>query len=951
MSQLMAYLQIAVGVALVVLDVWIPGTAAIGYAMIVGGVLSLAAGFLFAASQTQAGDAQQSPTYGFDVGNPVKGDSCLAIIYSNDLATSKPGHKIQPVYLSLFTSPRGFEVGDDDAKIISSQGQGLSCLLALGEGPIVDVSDIRANDEPLYDEQADYKVPGTPNGTATKFTIPLKRVEIDSVRLTVQCPSVASMAVIGNRFQRASGSFVTDGYVAGDSFTTSGFTNAANNGTFSIFSVAPLQITILPNPLINEAATATKILTHVPTLRGWLTRSKTELCAQGDGSKILFVKDITSASFVTENALRFSGPASVVTDAQIETLTTGIRPHAWFEAGPRDGSTTRCFINTQVPMSVGGQLNMTWTERFCTGFTPSINATTKELLLTFATAPATGTKITASFRRRRFPGLRLEWRRGGDNQLPIPDFNAVRNTVGMSAVPLVQDGVGIPFTTSEEVDDIIVDVVSGDGGFTQYDVTTGDRSGVAAQFKITWRACTANGTPTGPTFTLRDPSGIQKTGKSLIEFEMRGDQLSRKYYSVSIRNVLRENVDTYGDTQASSELKSFTRQRYLVTVTRTSKVNGSQYVLDAIALLSYQKVLDVPLLYPGIALLGIHAMASERLNGAAPRISCRVQGLSKVKSYSAQGGWVSTATNQANRVWAAIDLITNRRYGGGQQFTLEANIDTTSAILAADWCDALLTLPGNATEKRSVIDYVIDTRASLMEHVRNMLLPARVIPVLRGNVWGFVIDRDVTLFNADGSDAVPVVYDDTSAGRTMKDSMSCSHQPITSQITELQVVYYDRDDDFEQNEIWRAPTQPAADRRIERAQLHGTARITEATRYTEFLYQKQIQQGAQIGWAMAPGGLRLQAGDVVRVISQRLGIDFYVRVTKWEVDSSENMIVRVEAAQYIPAVYGQNFASQTILYRNPSAGQSATLGASGTVGANGQVIYSPRIPAVVRRVA
>jgi len=54
---------------------------------------------------------------------------------------------------------------------------------------------------------------------------------------------VISMSVTGgNTFTRASGSFITDGFLTGMTFTSTGFTNGGNNSTFVISTVSATEI-------------------------------------------------------------------------------------------------------------------------------------------------------------------------------------------------------------------------------------------------------------------------------------------------------------------------------------------------------------------------------------------------------------------------------------------------------------------------------------------------------------------------------------------------------------------------------------------------------------------------------------------------------------------------------------------------------------------------------------
>lgn len=55
---------------------------------------------------------------------------------------------------------------------------------------------------------------------------------------------------------RATGSFITDGVVVGQKIVTSGFTNAANNGTFTVDTVTALQVTTIEQTLVTESSAA-----------------------------------------------------------------------------------------------------------------------------------------------------------------------------------------------------------------------------------------------------------------------------------------------------------------------------------------------------------------------------------------------------------------------------------------------------------------------------------------------------------------------------------------------------------------------------------------------------------------------------------------------------------------------------------------------------------------------
>ncbi len=78
-------------------------------------------------------------------------------------------------------------------------------------------------------------------------------------------PIVASTSAMGvtdsNTFNRATGSFLADGYVAGMEITTLNFTNGANNGTFTISSVAALTLDTVETTLVSESAGVDEVMT------------------------------------------------------------------------------------------------------------------------------------------------------------------------------------------------------------------------------------------------------------------------------------------------------------------------------------------------------------------------------------------------------------------------------------------------------------------------------------------------------------------------------------------------------------------------------------------------------------------------------------------------------------------------------------------------------------------
>ena len=64
-----------------------------------------------------------------------------------------------------------------------------------------------------------------------------------------------------NTFSRSTGSFVTDGFQAGMTIETTGFTDAANNGTFTVTAVNALTLDVAETTLVAESGTGDETIT------------------------------------------------------------------------------------------------------------------------------------------------------------------------------------------------------------------------------------------------------------------------------------------------------------------------------------------------------------------------------------------------------------------------------------------------------------------------------------------------------------------------------------------------------------------------------------------------------------------------------------------------------------------------------------------------------------------
>ncbi len=111
---------------------------------------------------------------------------------------------------------------------------------------------------------------------------------LSNIRRTVVINATGNTITVSNTtktFTRASGSFLTDGFVVGNRVTTSNFTNAANNGVWLISALTALVMTVTTTAggaptLTDETNTTVTTLTwasndELATLNGYTQDTKT----------------------------------------------------------------------------------------------------------------------------------------------------------------------------------------------------------------------------------------------------------------------------------------------------------------------------------------------------------------------------------------------------------------------------------------------------------------------------------------------------------------------------------------------------------------------------------------------------------------------------------------------------------------------------------------------------
>lgn len=518
------------------------------------------------------------------------------------------------------------------------------------------------------------------------------------------------------------------------------------------------------------------------------------------------------------------------------------------------------------------------------GISQAGNGTTS---ITFGTAPTSGQKITASYRRAHFRGLRIETRMGTLEQEPIAGFNDTRRSKDYNT-QFVRD-VALAHNTNTSgllgvVNDVCIGLVA-PRGFTILSEDGGSKH-ADAKFAIRYALLDSSGNI--DTKGWRNLYQLGSGDSPQAVFTLLGDTTSKRVWEVSVRETLRELV-SHGYPEISGfnledELEALdggTRVR--IEVTRKDAVNGTsnQLHIDFVDLGYVTEVSDERYSYPGTALLAIKATIDEGLQGSVPFIECTA---TRAPLYDPRTGEKDGDSN--NPALAVYDLITSghgeaiHRYGSLGHFTADdvfvgEDGDALNSLWAfADWCEEQVDTPGGATEARHQIDLVLDSPMSLSEVIADICAAARCMVVQQGVTWKFPIDRDGDpVFTFTDSADVP-------NANIVEGSFSMGPESIGSKPTDVEIEYFDGSEDYQRRLYALAPADLEADepRNPLRFSARGVVRATEIDRLGHHTLDIARNDPTPCTWRAHPGAQLVEAGDIVTVVVADANIEAKVRV-------------------------------------------------------------------------
>jgi predicted phage tail protein len=261
---------------------------------------------------------------------------------------------------------------------------------------------------------------------------------------------------------------------------------------------------------------------------------------------------------------------------------------------------------------------------------------------------------------------------------------------------------------------------------------------------------------------------------------------------------------------------------------------------------SLQEILYDDFIYPGVSLLALKIVATDKLMGAIPTVTCLATRTNVTVWDGAQD--VSKPANLPP--WSAYDLLRNEEYGGAID---KARIVYADLAAWADWC----------TAEGLTSNIYFDTGTNMRKALDTVSLLGRGVVIQRGSRFTCIVDKPEDL---------PVQRFLFTAGNIIRDSFQIDWLPYEGRANAIEVTYYDAEQNYSRQSVLLTshdfettdrPAEPTALNLVgctsrPMAIRHGTAQL-KRNRYLTMMPS----------WTAAVDSLGCMPGDVVEVAHDR----------------------------------------------------------------------------------
>ena len=268
------------------------------------------------------------------------------------------------------------------------------------------------------------------------------------------------------------------------------------------------------------------------------------------------------------------------------------------------------------------------------------------------------------------------------------------------------------------------------------------------------------------------------------------------------------------------------------------------------------------LLYPYVGLFSLYLPASDKVSGAVSSISVIAdRGSISMPEWTANGGG-TTSRDTSNPAWAALDMLTNTRYGAGVDIE---DLDMTTWEAWATYCDG--TISGSI--KRAEFHGIFDAATTIGDAIQEILKIGRAMIARWGKNYHIIIDQPgspVQLF---------------SIGNIKPGSMTVRFSSKKNRPHAVQAEYLDQDEEFirktvtQRRDDYDYTTEPL---RIEKEFLLGCTISDQAKRYAILRIQQANEINRSVQFEAGVDAVACEPGDIIQVQHDANALTFGGRV-------------------------------------------------------------------------
>lgn len=331
-----------------------------------------------------------------------------------------------------------------------------------------------------------------------------------------------------------------------------------------------------------------------------------------------------------------------------------------------------------------------------------------------------------------------------------------------------------------------------------------------------------------------------------VKVEHRKHDAGEDWQQAATKTVTRE---TMNEVRFYIQVRNLTPAQYDIRITQTSDNTKDGKRSCDLNITNIDEIRSVTLTHPYTALLGIRALATNKLSGTLGDVSVEVEGL-LVDTWEAEAV-DPTHQYSKNPIWCLRDLMTNKRYGIGS-YIESADLYLPSDKEQAAYCDEQITHSGK-TEARYELDIVIDSDKAAIDTMMDIARTCRAMLTWSGGVIRIIIEKPET-------PAKLFCMGNIIQGSFKEDFISNSE---TFNIVEVQFKNPDKNYDREVIQVEDSAALAAGDPiRKKTVYMLGVVRESQAVRMGRFILNHSKRVIRSVEFKTGCDSVGVTAGDV-----------------------------------------------------------------------------------------